>query len=257
MGTSTIESTSRTTDLPGFKPIGAGPEFQDQWPGITTKVENASLDPGPERSAYANLKQFSPQYDSMGKPAKNGPKQKGELTQDQQREVEKLKARDQEVKAHEMAHMAAGGQYAGSATYSYQTGPDGKRYAIGGEVSIDASPVKDDPSATVRKMEVVQRAALAPAEPSGQDLAVAAAAAQEEAKAASEARQTSSGGSAGKSNDANGASQQPDKTQKQGTPDNQITAKKDKNLRYTINSKNQAPVMVSAQKQSQHINMMA
>ncbi|MBF0524769.1 MAG: hypothetical protein HQK56_06695, partial [Deltaproteobacteria bacterium] len=83
-----------------------------------------------------------------------------------------------EVRTHEQAHMAAAGAYATSgATYTYETGPDGQSYAVGGEVSIDTSPVKGDPAATIMKMETVQRAALAPASPSGQDQKVAAAAA--------------------------------------------------------------------------------
>lgn len=88
--------------------------------------------------------------------------------------VRELKARDREVRQHEMAHQTAGGQYTGSATYTYQRGPDGVLYAVGGEVSIDASPIPDDPEATLEKAQVVERAALAPAEPSPQDLKVAA-----------------------------------------------------------------------------------
>lgn len=106
------------------------------------------------------------------------------LTFQEQQEVRKLKGRDQEVRAHEQAHMAAGGQYIrGGATYSYQTGPDGNRYAVGGEVSIDTSPVSGDPAATIRKMETVKRAALAPANPSGQDRRVAASAESAASKA--------------------------------------------------------------------------
>ena len=96
-----------------------------------------------------------------------------ELTEAEQEQVRELKARDTEVRAHEAAHAATGGQHAGSPSYEYQVGPDGKRYAIGGEVSIDASIVKDDPAATIEKMRQVQAAALAPAEPSGQDRKVA------------------------------------------------------------------------------------
>ena len=43
-----------------------------------------------------------------------------------------------------------------------------------GEVSIDKSPVRGDPQATIEKMQQVRRAALAPAQPSGQDRQVAA-----------------------------------------------------------------------------------
>ncbi len=97
--------------------------------------------------------------------------------------IRKLKTRDREVKQHERAHMAAGGPYiTGAPTYTYQTGPDGKRYAIGGEVHIDTSPERD-PEATIRKMETVKRAALAPSKPSNQDRMVAARASMEEQKA--------------------------------------------------------------------------
>ena len=106
-----------------------------------------------------------------------------ELTPEQQAQVKELKARDAEVKAHERAHAAAGGQHAGSPSYEYQRGPDGRDYAIGGEVPIDASPVAGDPKATIDKMEQVKAAALAPAEPSSQDRRVAATAEAERQKA--------------------------------------------------------------------------
>lgn len=103
--------------------------------------------------------------------------QKPEASPQQQRlqqlEIAKLVSRDQEVRAHEQAHAAVGGAYAGAPTYTFTRGPDGKRYAVGGEVSIDVSAVPNDPEATLRKMEIVLRAALAPAEPSAQDLRVA------------------------------------------------------------------------------------
>lgn len=96
----------------------------------------------------------------------------------EQKIVDQLSARDCEVRAHEQAHAAIGGQYAGSPTYTYQRGPDGVSYAVGGEVSIDTSPIPNNPEATLRKAEQIARAASAPAEPSGQDRAVAAQAAK-------------------------------------------------------------------------------
>ncbi|WP_417530967.1 putative metalloprotease CJM1_0395 family protein [Marinobacter lipolyticus] len=100
------------------------------------------------------------------------------LDEAQLRELTELKARDREVRAHEAAHKAVGGQHAGAISYDYQRGPDGARYAVGGEVSIDISPVQGDPEATIEKMRVVRAAAMAPAEPSSQDRAVAAEATQ-------------------------------------------------------------------------------
>lgn len=94
---------------------------------------------------------------------------------DQAREIQQLRARDREVRTHEQAHQAAGGQHVnGGVQFDYQRGPDGRYYAVGGEVSISTSAIPGDPEATLRKMEVVRRAALAPAEPSAQDLQVAA-----------------------------------------------------------------------------------
>lgn len=107
-----------------------------------------------------------------------------ELTPEEEQQVQELQARDTEVRLHEQQHVSAGGAYVtGGPSYTYQTGPDGKQYAIGGEVSIDVSEVAGDPEATVRKMQTVQAAALAPAEPSSQDYKVAAAARQAQSKA--------------------------------------------------------------------------
>ncbi|WP_406609659.1 putative metalloprotease CJM1_0395 family protein [Agarivorans sp. JK6] len=112
-------------------------------------------------------------------------RQKGqnELSESEQKKVDELSARDQEVRTHEAQHQAVGGQYASAASFEFERGPDGKQYAVGGEVSIDVSEIPDDPQATIAKMEQVQRAALAPAEPSSQDRQVAAQAQQKAAEA--------------------------------------------------------------------------
>ena len=88
-------------------------------------------------------------------------------------QIKQLAARDREVRAHEMAHMAVGGQYAGSASYQYERGPDGINYAVGGEVPISTGK-ENTPEATISKAQIIRRAALAPAEPSPQDRRVAA-----------------------------------------------------------------------------------
>ncbi|EGM78715.1 SprA-related family [Rheinheimera sp. A13L] len=94
--------------------------------------------------------------------------------QAEQKRIAELKARDREVKIHEQAHAAIGGQYASAPSYEYETGPDGQQYAVGGEVRIDISEIPNDPRATIQKMQQVKAAALAPAEPSGADRSVAA-----------------------------------------------------------------------------------
>lgn len=92
--------------------------------------------------------------------------------------LEQLKQTDRAVRQHEMAHQIAGGPYTGGASYEYEVGPDGKRYAVAGEVPIDYGPVPGDPQATVEKMQTVIAAALAPADPSPKDYQVAAQARQ-------------------------------------------------------------------------------
>lgn len=123
----------------------------------------------------------------------NGQKSLGnELSESEQAEVRKLQMRDREVRTHEQAHAAVGGRYAGSPSYEFKRGPDGRQYANGGEVAIDVSAVSGDPQATLAKMQVVRRAALAPAQPSGQDRQVASQASQQEAQARSEINAESS-----------------------------------------------------------------
>ena len=114
------------------------------------------------------------------------------LSEDEKQQVREMQQRDREVKAHEAAHMAsAGGNAKGGAGYEYQVGPDGKQYAMGGHVDIVMSPVQGNPEGTLQKARTVQRAATAPADPSGQDRAVAAAAAQMAAQAQKQIAQES------------------------------------------------------------------
>lgn len=90
--------------------------------------------------------------------------------QQEEKVVQDLKKRDAEVRTHEQAHKTAGGQYAGSPAFEMTKGPDGQSYATGGHVNIDVSAIPDDPQATLNKMMQIKSAALAPAEPSAQDL---------------------------------------------------------------------------------------
>lgn len=121
-----------------------------------------------------------------------------QLTEEERQEVSKLKARDREVRSHEQSHLAAAGAHAlGRPTFQFTTGPDGKRYAVGGEVGIDTGEVTGDPRATIQKMQQVRRAALAPGNPSAQDRAVAARAQAAERRAQAELaeqREEQSGG---------------------------------------------------------------
>lgn len=109
------------------------------------------------------------------------------LTEEQLQQVREMQKRDREVRVHESAHLAVASAYArGAVQYTYAYGPDGKRYAVGGEVNIDTAPVPNDPEATLRKARALRNAALAPAEPSDQDRSVAVAAMNMAAQAQAE-----------------------------------------------------------------------
>lgn len=102
-------------------------------------------------------------------------------------QLEKLKSRDREVRAHEAAHKATAGPYSvGAPSYQLVTGPDGKQYAVGGEVQIDTAEIPNDPRATLVKAQTIRRAANAPLHPSSQDHRVATQAGRMESKARQE-----------------------------------------------------------------------
>ncbi|RUO69412.1 hypothetical protein CWI78_05715 [Idiomarina ramblicola] len=119
----------------------------------------------------------------------NAEKNQQKLSEEEIEKVDELKSRDQEVRVHEQAHAAVGGRYASSPSYDYERGPDGKSYAVGGEVQIDVSPVNGDPEATIQKMQVVRRAAMAPAQPSPADRAIASEATNKATQARAELAQ--------------------------------------------------------------------
>ncbi len=111
------------------------------------------------------------------------------VSDEDKRLIRELQKRDQEVRAHERAHKTAAGELArGAISYTYQIGPDGRRYAIGGEVRIDASP-GNTPEESLERARKIRAAASAPSAPSAQDHSAAADAAQLEAEARSQLRE--------------------------------------------------------------------
>lgn len=90
----------------------------------------------------------------------------------ERRQKAELESIDAAVKAHEAAHMAALGS--GAASYTYITGPDGTKYAVGGSVPVDLQEVPGNPEATLRKAKAAIRAAFAVGQPSAADMRVAA-----------------------------------------------------------------------------------
>jgi len=166
VNTDPIKNTNLTLN-PVVKNDSANQPIQEQ-----TNQDTESLDPNnPE------------QKNTLDAQVENN----SQLSQAELQLVEELKKIDTEVRRHEMAHIAAGGQFITSgANFTYKQGPDGKNYVIGGEVGIDTSPVPGDPEATIRKMRQIKNAALAPANPSAQDLKVASKAASESSQALSD-----------------------------------------------------------------------
>jgi len=164
------------SSFPPVPPFPPGASFQGQASPRVQAPGSAAAEPEAP-SAEARFTEASGKAESARENPKSKPDGKNSDNPQGLSEQE-LKARDREVRAHEAAHQAVGGQYAGAMSFTYQRGSDGAQYAVGGEVSIDLSPVQGDPQATIEKMRVVRAAAMAPAEPSGQDRAVAAQAMQ-------------------------------------------------------------------------------
>ena len=142
-------------------------------PGQTTNAPNQ------EATQEARPRIIGDRSEEDGSDQQRSPSQERQEQREQraeQAEIAELAATNRKVRAHEQAHASVGGVYAGSPSYTYKTGPNGVRYAVGGEVSIDLSPVPGNPEATLRKAEQVARAALAPTDPSPTDRRVAQAA---------------------------------------------------------------------------------
>lgn len=148
-----------------------------------------SIEISPEARALAGKNDSREARDSVKKPAKSGESKKPngeELTADEKKEVEKLQKRDREVRAHEQAHLSAAGSLAtGGANFDFKSGPDGKQYAVGGEVPLKI-PDAPTPEEDLRIANQVQRAALAPAKPSSTDYSIAGKARQKALKAEQE-----------------------------------------------------------------------
>lgn len=112
-----------------------------------------------------------------------------ELSKEELKAVRDLQVRDRQVRAHEQAHVSASGRIATSApNYEFETGPDGRKYAVGGSVSYNVPPAST-PKEELLLAQQLRRMALAPMDPSPKDRATAAKAAVKEAKANREIRE--------------------------------------------------------------------
>ena len=137
--------------------------WESLFPGGTLSGTKGKGSPPGEKAAKSEVSSGSEGVNSQ------------ELTEKEERRVKELQKRDAQVRAHEAAHMAAAsGLVVRGARYEYEKGPDGHLYAVGGDVQIDTSKENGDPAANLRKAEKIQRAAMAPQDPSTQDRKVAA-----------------------------------------------------------------------------------
>lgn len=172
----TVQNQGQRT-LPTSRQQSAAPVLTQ-----TSQIANAqneqtqalTVRPVPESGANTATNRTTSSKDSeTRKPSPPG--SDARLSEPEKQLLRDLRTRDSQVRAHEQAHLGAAGALArGGPSFTTQRGPDGRLYAIGGEVSVDTSAVGNDPEATIRKAEQIRRAALAPADPSAQDLAVAA-----------------------------------------------------------------------------------
>ena len=148
-------------------------------------IERTGNSSAQQSLGFENLSRFGPQATSAVE-ARKAASEEAALSAEQQQQVAKLKQIDQKVRAHEQAHIAVGADLILSGpSYSYETGPDKKRYAVAGEVSIDTSPGRT-PAETIPKAQHIRATALAPADPSPEDRRIAAQASQLEGRARQE-----------------------------------------------------------------------
>lgn len=199
MTISSIIPSNTASAITPFNPLGkqvVGEEEKDSKNSSFKAVEetsqlsrnalNRNNDVNPKEGEGAVISSESEEETLVGEVETEKQQQKEEKKRNEireQEEIRQLATRDREVRNHERAHAAIGGQYAGAPSYKFKRGPDGVNYAVSGEVPINASAVKNDPEATINKAQQIRRAALAPAEPSPQDRRVAARATQIELQA--------------------------------------------------------------------------
>jgi hypothetical protein len=170
-----------SSDIPGITPSLYQDIYPAAYPAENAMYQRPGMPTGTKTgpgTMGGDSVSFSPQamQQARGAGAQTGTEGGKPLSEAEQRQIDELEQTDRRVRAHEQAHIAAGGGLTSSgASFQYRTGPDGKQYAVGGEVQIDTSEEKT-PDATIRKAQRIKAAALAPADPSGQDRSVAASA---------------------------------------------------------------------------------
>ena len=137
------QTASAGADRPdSFLPEGRKQRAEEAKPGI------------PETNAPGN--RFSGEK-ALAEPAKPV----GELDAEERAELRRLQARDARIRAKEMARLGAAGSLALSgARFRFEVGPDGRKYAVDGEVRVDTAH-EGDPERNLEKARQLQVTALA------------------------------------------------------------------------------------------------
>lgn len=101
------------------------------------------------------------------------PANEQDMSERDQAALAQLRQRDAQVRQEENAHAGAAGSIAGPIVYTYQRGPDGRMYAVGGSVSINAQTFSNDPQEARALGARIAAAANAATNPSGADMRAA------------------------------------------------------------------------------------
>ena len=147
-------------DSDGTQALRQTNQAQALVPAAEANEKSAIADDNQSTTSQFNDENTTSTNDGTESPANSETAVDAKQKQAEQKTIDELKARDREVRAHELAHARVGGQYAGAPTYEFQYGYDGRRYAVGGEVQIDISK-ESSPEKTLQKMEQVIASAMA------------------------------------------------------------------------------------------------
>jgi hypothetical protein len=174
-----VQAINRQSGPDDTNDVGTSPPGDGISLALSPEGREAARQAAIDELLASQARRSEPVADAEPEPAKENPRENAKEDQ----AITELERRDREVRAHEQAHAAAAGDLGSAPTFTYQVGPDGRLYAVGGEVRIDTTPVTGDPAATLRKAQQIERAAFAPGDPSPEDLHAAVMAAAMAARA--------------------------------------------------------------------------
>ena len=155
------------------QPLGEARDGQQLY-ALRVKGVEPPAGPGRGASAAQVPARFAPAAAAgQGPKAPTAARDYAELSAGEKGVVDRLRQRDQQVRQEEKAHAAVAGDLAGPISYSYRLGPDGRIYAVGGSVPLEAQNLSGDPREAERLGSRMAAAAHAATNPSGADLAAA------------------------------------------------------------------------------------